>query len=68
MTTPGPERLKAMLDLQHDKDFRAAHPTIEHLLPMYVVAGAADADEGERLWTHAEGSLNWAQYRFGSVL
>ena len=67
VTTPSYERLPAMLKLQSRRDFRAAHPTIEHLLPMYVAAGAADTDEGERLWTLAEGSLNWAQYRFGDV-
>ena len=42
-----------------------AHPTLEHLLPIYICAGAAGKDTGKRLWTFAEGSLNWAQYRFG---
>lgn len=46
-----------------------AHPTEEHLLPLFVAMGAG-ADEGEsrgeslhRGWTH--GSLSMAAYRFG---
>jgi 4,5-DOPA dioxygenase extradiol len=34
---------------------------------MSIVAGAAGSDPGKRIWTFPEGSLNWAQYRFGSV-
>ena len=48
-------------------DARKAHPTLDHILPLYVVAGAAGEDVGERLWTFPDGSLNWAQYRFGEV-
>jgi 4,5-DOPA dioxygenase extradiol len=48
-------------------DARNAHPTLEHILPVYVSAGAAGSDVGEQLWTFPEMSLNWAQYRFGKV-
>lgn len=48
-----------------------AHPTEEHLLPLFVAMGAGGADEekprGQSLhrgWTH--GSLSMAAYRFGS--
>lgn len=34
---------------------------------MFVAAGAAGSDVGERLWTFPEASLNWAQYRFGKL-
>jgi 4,5-DOPA dioxygenase extradiol len=63
----GEERVTAMVELLSRPDARKAHPTFEHLLPIHVGIGAAGADEGERLWTLKEGSLSWAQYRFGSV-
>lgn len=48
-------------------DARKAHPTMDHLMPVYVAAGAAGGDQGRRLWTLHEGSMGWAQYRFGNV-
>ncbi|KAI1387682.1 putative aromatic ring-opening dioxygenase LigB subunit [Hypoxylon trugodes] len=66
--TAAPEERQARMSvLLKSIEARKAHPTFEHILPMYVVAGAAGSDLGERLWTFAEGSLNWAQYRFGGV-
>lgn len=62
------ERQAKLSALIKRHDARKAHPTLEHLLPIYVSAGAAGSDVGERLWTFAEMSLNWAQYRFGEVL
>ena len=56
-----------MAQLMKSDECREAHPTVEHLLPLYVAAGAAGPDYGEELWSFAEGSLNWAQYRFGAV-
>lgn len=46
---------------------RKAHPTFDHLLPIYVGAGAAEGEKGERLFTYLEGSLSWAQFRFGAL-
>ncbi|KAI1421289.1 putative aromatic ring-opening dioxygenase LigB subunit [Xylaria sp. FL1777] len=67
-TSAKPEdRRSAMSALLRRSDARQAHPSLEHLLPIYVVAGAAGLDVGERLWTMPEGPLNWSQYRFGSV-
>ena len=60
-------RQAAMAALLKRSDARAAHPSLEHILPIHVVAGAAGSDVGERLWALPEGSLNWAQYRFGAV-
>jgi 4,5-DOPA dioxygenase extradiol len=66
-TAPPEEREAKMAALLKHEDARKAAPSLEHLLPMYVVAGAAGDDVGERLWTLAEGSLSWAQYRYGQV-
>lgn len=48
-------------------DARQAHPSMDHLMPLHVAAGAAGDDEGKRIWTMHEGSMGWAQYRFGDV-
>ena len=60
-------REETMASLLKRNDVRQAHPTLEHLLPIFVGAGAAGRDRGQRLWTLKEGSLSWAQYRFGNV-
>lgn len=56
-----------MLGLEKREDFRQAHPTLDHILPMYIAAGAAGSDTGKRLWAMPEGSMSWAYYRFGDV-
>jgi 4,5-DOPA dioxygenase extradiol len=61
------ERQARMLALMKRSDARKAHPTLEHILPIHVAAGAAGLDLGEQLWTFPELSLSWAQYRFGKV-
>lgn len=61
------ERQAAMAGLLRREDARMAHPTFEHLLPIYVGAGAASEEAGKQLWTLPEGSMSWAQYRFGEV-
>ena len=64
----GVERRKEMLGLLGRGDLRQAHPSLEHLLPVFVAAGAAGEEEvGRRLWTLGEGSMSWAQFRFGEV-
>ncbi|KAJ9489467.1 hypothetical protein VN97_g3808 [Penicillium thymicola] len=65
-TAPG-ERQKAMAELLKRPDARQAHPSFEHLLPIHIGAGAAGEDRGKRTWTLPEGSMSWAQYRFGEV-
>lgn len=60
-------RNAAMAELMARSDARKAHPSFEHLLPVHVAAGAASEDRGERLWTLPEGSMAWAQFRFGEV-
>lgn len=56
-----------MAALMKQPNALAAHPTFEHILPVYIAAGAAGSDKGERIWALPEGSLNWAQYRFGNI-
>lgn len=66
-TAPGEHRDEVMADLLARPDARSAHPTFEHLLPIHVAVGAAGDDQGKQLWTMAEASMGWAQYRFGDV-
>jgi aromatic ring-opening dioxygenase catalytic subunit (LigB family) len=61
------DRQAKMSALMKRSDARKAHPTLDHILPIYVAAGAAGEDFGEQLWTLPVGSLGWAQYRFGDV-
>lgn len=61
------ERETALVNLLKRPDARQAHPSFEHLLPVHVGAGAAGQDKGERLWTLKEGSMSWAQFRWGQV-
>jgi aromatic ring-opening dioxygenase catalytic subunit (LigB family) len=61
------ERQARMSALMKRTDASKAHPTLEHILPIYIAAGAAGSDVGEQLWTLPEASLSWAQYRFGEV-
>jgi len=62
------KREQAMEELLKLPLARKAHPSFEHLLPIYIAAGAAGEDLGKRTWTLPEGSLSWAQYRFGDIL
>jgi len=64
---PGSERDQKMKELVKRGDVRKAHPTFEHLLPIHIGVGAAGGDRGKRLWTMGEGSVSWAQFRFGEV-
>ncbi|KAL4772708.1 Extradiol ring-cleavage dioxygenase, class III enzyme, subunit B [Aspergillus nidulans var. acristatus] len=66
-TKPPAKRPQALVDLLKREDARQAHPYFDHLLPIHVGAGAAGEDQGKRLWTLKEGSMSWAQYRFGEV-
>jgi 4,5-DOPA dioxygenase extradiol len=66
-TSDPKEREQKMLQLLKRSDGRQAHPTLDHILPMYVAAGAAGESTGKQLWTMPEMSLSWAQYRFGEL-
>ncbi|OCT54837.1 4,5-DOPA dioxygenase extradiol-like protein [Cladophialophora carrionii] len=66
-TKPGEQRDENMIGLLDRPDARQAHPTFEHLLPIHIAVGAAGSDQGKQLWTLAEASMGWAQYRFGEL-
>lgn len=61
------EREQALVNLTKRPDARLAHPSFEHLLPIHIGAGAAGEDSGKQLWTLQEGSMSWAQFRFGEA-
>ncbi|KAK3393042.1 putative ferrous iron binding protein [Podospora didyma] len=64
---PPPERQARMAAVTKRPDARQAHPWMDHLMPVYVAAGAAGDDVGKQTWTLPEGSMAWGQYRFGDV-
>lgn len=65
--TSGADRRQKLAEVIKRSDARKAHPTFEHLLPVHIASGAAGDDKAVQLWTLPEGSLSWAQYRFGEV-
>ena len=64
--TTGDERIRRLVDWTAAPGARASHPREEHLLPLHVVAGAAQQDAAARVF-HDEviGSAQSA-FRFGS--
>lgn len=67
VTSSPDERQAKMAALLKRPDGRKAHPTFEHLLPVHIGAGAAAEDKAVQLFTLPEGSMSWAQYRFGDL-
>lgn len=67
VTAAPEERLEKMVQLTKRPDARQAHPSFDHLLPIYIGAGAAGSDQGKKLFTFLDPSMSWAQYRFGDV-
>ncbi|KID66018.1 Extradiol ring-cleavage dioxygenase, class III enzyme, subunit B, partial [Metarhizium hybridum] len=63
---PG-EREDRMAAVCARPDARQAHPYMDHVMPVFVAAGAAYEDRGKQTWTFHEGSMGWAQYRFGQL-
>ncbi|KAK4102692.1 LigB-domain-containing protein [Parathielavia hyrcaniae] len=60
-------RQERMAAVARRPDAKLAHPWADHLMPVYVAAGAAGEDKGVQTWTLHEGSFAWGQYRFGDV-
>ena len=54
---PGKRRENIMAS-KNQEDINAARPTLEHLLLIYVAAGAAGECVGEQLWTIPQTSIS----------
>lgn len=67
VTAPAQERQMRMAAVCGRPDAKQAHPWMDHLMPVYIAAGAAGDDVGRQTWTMHEGSMAWAQYRFGDI-
>lgn len=58
-------RNQMLVDWQHAPSARLAHPREDHLIPLMVVAGAAGADRGARIFIDHVLSVAMASYQFG---
>ncbi|KAK9768250.1 hypothetical protein K7432_001272 [Basidiobolus ranarum] len=62
----GAKREKALCSLNIHPILRDAHPSIEHLIPIHVVAGAAGEDKGVRVIDAMPYStITWSAFAFG---
>ena len=59
------ERTRMLVDWEHAPKARLAHPQEDHLIPLMVVAGAAGADRGERIFVDHVMAVDMASYQFG---
>ncbi|KAK9453638.1 Extradiol ring-cleavage dioxygenase, class III enzyme, subunit B [Dipodascopsis uninucleata] len=64
ITNTGQERESALVGLFKTPSASKAHPTKEHLLPVYVSAGAAYNDKATQLYTSHISSLAYGIYKF----
>jgi 4,5-DOPA dioxygenase extradiol len=67
VTTDPTQRQQKLQVLSRTELFRKAHPSLDHILPLYIAAGAGCDDEGVCVWSLVEKSLSWAQFRFGQL-
>jgi len=58
-------RNERLLNWQRAPAARLAHPREDHLMPLMVVAGAADDDVGQRIFVDTVWNTAMASYRFG---
>lgn len=59
------ERERLLRDWANAPEARACHPREEHLIPLMVAAGAAEADAGHVAWTGRMGGMRVTAHRFG---
>ncbi len=58
-------REQMLVDWQQAPFARQAHPREDHLIPLMVVAGAAGADPGERIFVDHAMAVDMGNYQFG---
>jgi aromatic ring-opening dioxygenase catalytic subunit (LigB family) len=58
-------RDQMLVDWERAPSARQAHPREDHLIPLMVVAGAAEADRGERIFVDHVLAVAMASYQFG---
>ncbi len=63
--TDAEARNRMLVDWAHAPSARQAHPREDHLIPLMVVAGAAGADSGERIFVDHVMNVAMANYQFG---
>lgn len=61
------ERELKMEKLTQRADAKLAHPTFDHLWPVFVAAGAAGQDPGKRVWSLGEAGIGWGMFKWGEV-
>jgi aromatic ring-opening dioxygenase catalytic subunit (LigB family) len=61
----GEERTLGRERFQEHALARIAHPTVEHFLPLLVLAGAAGTDRGTKVFEGFQHSLSTSAFRFG---
>lgn len=64
---PAAEREQRLRDWESAPEARACHPPggEEHFIPLLVAAGAADGDEGERIYSERVMETTLSAFRFG---
>ena len=58
-------RDQMLVEWERAPSARLAHPREDHLIPLMVVAGAAGADQGERIFVDHVLAVDMASYQFG---
>lgn len=61
------EREAKMEKLLERADAKLAHPSFDHLWPVFVAAGAAGQDQGKRVWSLGEAGIAWGMFKWGEV-
>lgn len=65
MASPMEERLSKLKHWEKAPFARDAHPREDHLVPLFVIAGAAGEDPGQRFFVDRVFGIEMASYQFG---
>lgn len=65
--SPPAQRSQRLVEWEHAPAAREAHPTEDHLMPLHVVVGAAEAEAGRIIHSEKDfrGTISLSSYRFG---